>query len=447
MENKTDKLINHLFKLKNSSFSEDIINQVKRCLLDYLGVTFAGAKLLYEKANNILDFSMGQAQNITAIGLNRKTDIYTASLVNGFNSHVAELDDGSRFGAIHLGSPIFSALLPLAEKEKPNAKIFINAVVLAYETAILLSTAIQPSHYNRGFHPTATCGSVGAAIGAATLLGFNKKQFKDAFSAAAISASGTLKVIEDGSELKPFNAGNAALNGLIAAIIASSNFAAPDDVLSGDTGFLNMMAQENNFSNSFDYKAPLINRVYVKPYAACRHAHPSIEAVLKIKNSTQFKISEIKKITIKTYKGVIGKHDTKQINNPWSAKMSIPFSVAVALKNGSVGIDDFSENNLNDFEIRSLIDKTFIQADSDLSALVPNKRVAIVEIELMNNSMVSERVDYPKGEPENPMTDNEIKEKFQSLSNFAGKSQKASDNIIDKVWNLEKEINNLFELI
>ena len=448
MINKTDELIDYLFELKNSSFPADIINQVKRCLLDYLGVTFAGAKLLNEKVNNILSFSICQSQyNMTAIGLYSKTDIYTATLVNGLNSHVAELDDGSRYGAIHPGSPIFSALLPLAKKEKSTANDFIKAVVLAYETAILLSSTIQPSHYNMGYHPTATCGSIGVAMGAATLLGYTKKQFKDTFSAAAISASGSLKVIEDGSELKPYNAGRAALNGLMAAITAGSSFSGPDDVLSGGAGFFAMMSQGNRFNNSFNFGSLLISKVYVKPYAACRHAHPSIEAALKIKNSTKFDINEIKKITIKTYKGVIGKHDTKQINNPYSAKMSIPFSVAVALKNGSVGINDFSEENINNSFILSLIDRIFIESDNELSALVPNKRIAIVEIHFVNNIILSERVDYPKGDPENPMTDVEIKEKFQSLSYFAGKSQVFSDNIIDKVWNLDKELNNLFELL
>jgi len=124
MENKTDRLIDHLYELKNSSFSADIINQVKRCLLDYLGVTFAGAKLLNEKVNSILDFSDGESNKITAIGLNRKTDIYTATLVNGLTSHVTELDDGSRYGAIHPGSPIFFCTITLSRKRKYQCKRF-----------------------------------------------------------------------------------------------------------------------------------------------------------------------------------------------------------------------------------------------------------------------------------------------------------------------------------
>jgi 2-methylcitrate dehydratase PrpD len=447
MDNKTDLLINHLFELKETSLSEEIINQVKRCMLDYLGVTFAGTKLLNKKISSILDFTKYQSQNISAIGFNRKTDIFTAALVNGINSHVAELDDGSRYGAIHLGSPIFSALLPIAEKENTNADIFMKAVVLAYETAILLSTAIQPSHYSKGFHPTATCGAIGAAIGVATMLGFDKKQFKDTFSAAAVSSFGSLKVIEDTSELKPYNTGKAAVNGIMAAIIASSNFSGPLDVLSGDAGFLSIMAKDYDFSDSFNYLTPLINRVYFKPYAACRHAHPSIEAALKIININKVDIKDIKKIVIRTYKGVIGKHDTKNITSPYAAKMSIPFSVSLALLKERVGIDDFSVENINNSDIKALANKVFIEADEELSLLVPNKRVAILEIELNNDLILTERVDYPKGEPENSMTNEEIEEKFSELLAFSGKSQKETNEIIFKVWNIEKEFVNLFELL
>lgn len=447
MNNKTNLLINHIFELKESSLSEEIIFQVKRCLLDYLGVTFAGTKLLYKKVNSILDFSNNQSHNISAIGLGRKTDIFTAALVNGLNSHIAELDDGSRYGAIHLGSPIFSALLPLVEKKNTKVDTFIKAVVLAYETAILLSTAIQPSHYNMGFHPTATCGSIGASIGIATILGFDKKKFKDTFSAAAISSFGSLKVIEDVSELKPYNAGKAAVNGIMAALIAGSNFSGPNDVLSGDTGFLSMMAKEYDFNNTFNYQTPLINKVYFKPYAACRHAHPSIEAALKIIDNLKFNVNDIKKITIRTYKGVIGKHDTKNITNQYSAKMSIPFSVAIAILKGNAAINDYSDENINDPNIIALANKVFIESDNELSLLVPNKRVAILEIDFGNNILLTERIDYPKGEPENAMTNIEIEDKFHSLVAFSGKSQVEADQIIFKVWNIEKEFNNLFELL
>jgi 2-methylcitrate dehydratase PrpD len=442
--NQTDELIDYLYSLKNITFSEKVVNQVKRCLLDYLGVTFAGAKMLREKEVKILEFNLSSGNTITAIGLNQMTDLFTATLINGFSSHVAELDDGVRYGAIHPGSPIFSALLPLAEKEGVCGTDFIAATVIAYEAAILLSSSIQPSHYNLGFHPTATCGSIGAAIGSAVLLNLTKKQFKDAFSAAAISASGSLKVIEDGSELKPFNAGRAALVGLISAITARSGFSGPDDVLSGDTGFFSMMAKDFKLTIPTKNQEYLIEKIYVKPYAACRHAHPSIEAVLRMQNEYDFNLHDIKALTINTYKGVIGKHDTKKISSVYSAKMSIPFGVAVSLKERKADIDQFSEKNINDSMIKSLIEKISIVPDEELSSLVPHKRAAIVKIETYDGCFFTERVDFPKGEPENPMTDDELIEKFLSLTKYADVKTTVCSKIMNKVWDLENNLSSLF---
>ena len=443
--NQTEELVNYLYNLKKVSFSEKVVLQVKRCLLDYLGVTFAGVKLIKEKEKEILRYANEKSNGVIAIGLNQNTDLLTASLINGMSSHVAELDDGTRYGAIHPGSPIFSALLPLAEKSNASGKEFITAVVIAYEASILISNAIQPSHYNMGYHPTATCGSIGAALGSAILLGYNKKQFKDTFAAAAISASGSLKVIEDGSELKPFNAGRAALIGLVSAITAGSGFSGPEDVLSGDTGFFAMMSKDHTIQIPTNYL--YIEKIYVKPYAACRHAHPSIEAILRIRERMGIHVEDVETISVKTYKGVIGKHDSKTISSVYSAKMSIPFGVAIALKEGKAGINEFSEVHLRDSHILSLIDRISITPDDELSKLVPHKRAAILELKTNDGKIYTERVDYPKGEPENPITDNELKEKFVTLSKFGDKTEEICTEIIQNIWDIENSLSRLFRFL
>lgn len=447
--NQTDEIIDYLFGLKDIEFSKKIIHQVKRCLIDYLGVTFAGAKILHEKIEKFHFLSHSGEKSVSAIGLSQKTDIYSAILINGFNSHVAELDDGVRFGAIHPGSPIFSALLPVAEKEHVDFKVFVNSIIISYEAAILLSTLIQPSHYNKGFHPTSTCGSIAVALGVAILLRCNKKQFKDAFSAAVVSSSGSLKVIEDGSEIKPYNSGRAALVGYISAITAMSGFSGPVDALSGETGFFKMMSEDVHFIIPYKGRGFQIEKVYFKLYAACRHAHPAIEAVLTIKEKYQnsFLISDIKSVTVQTYKGVIGKHDNKIISNEYSAKMSIPFGVALALIKGNVNIDQFTKSNVNDEEIKFLVDKVKIVADEKLSALVPKMRAAIVSIETYDKITYQYRVDYPKGEPENPISDIELDNKFLNLLKFSGIKRSARKQILDSIKDIESDYKYLFTLI
>lgn len=445
----TNRLIDDLYDLSTAQFNEKIIKQVKRCLLDYLGVTLAGAKMLRSKGEKLLKSSGSVNGNISAIGFNQKTDLKNAILLNGLSSHIAELDDGVRYGAIHPGSPVFSALLPLAEKENCVFLDFIAGVVTGYEAEIRLSSAIQPLHYNSGYHPTGTCGTIGSAMATAVILKLSKSQFKDAFSASVVSVSGTLKVIENVSELKPFNVGRAALVGFLSSLMAISDFTGPENVLEGEAGFFNMMAgdfDENKLKRDLDGKL-CIEKIYVKPYAACRHAHPSIEAALKLKNKVEFYEDEIELIEIKTYQGVIGKHDHTKIDGVSSAKMSIPYSVAVSLIYEKAGIEEFSIEHINDSRIISLLKKIKVLADEKLSALVPHKRVAILNIYTNDGRRYTEEVEFPKGEPENPLSDKEIEEKFIALATFYGKKEEEIEKIIQVVWDLENRLGELYRLI
>ncbi len=448
-DNLTDKFIDTLYHLSHTDFPDIVVLQAKRCLLDYLGATFAGARMMKEKGDELLKYLNDTQSDATVIGFNRKASLINAVLMNGLSAHIAELDDGVRFGVLHPGSPIISALLPVAEKEKVEGTALLKGVIIGYEAAISIASAMQPAHYNCGYHPTATCGSLGAAVGIGAMLSFTKTQLKDALSAAAISASGMLKVIEDGSDLKPFNVGRAALVGLLSSIMGRACFKGLDDVLAGPTGFLSMMAKEHDLAHleRNDRDPFSIEKVYFKSYASCRHTHPAIEATLKIKLNHGLCVSDIKSIKVTTYKGVIGKHDHTEIRGISSAKMSIPYSVAVAIVKGKSGLDEFTAENVNNAEIISLAKRIVVCADEKITALVPQKRAAIVTIETCHGASYTERVDFPKGEPENPLSDDEIKEKFITLSAYGNKSGEESREIIKIVWNVQRDFHSLFRLL
>jgi 2-methylcitrate dehydratase PrpD len=448
-ENITDKFIDDLDALRGKPFSDSAVIQAKKCLLDYLGATFAGARMLEEKGNELLH-SLGDSEgDVAVIGFNKKASVMDATLINGLSAHIAELDDGVRFGVLHPGAPIFSALLPVAQNEKIAGTDFLTGVIIGYEAAIRIASAMQPNHYSMGYHPTATCGSIGAAIGVGAMLGFSKAQMKDALSSVAISSSGMLKVIEDGSDLKPFNSSRAALTGLLSSFMARAGFKGLDDVLAGPIGFLAMMAKEYDVSHleRKDEDSLRIEQVYFKPYASCRHTHPAIEAALRIKQENSICVEDIKSIKITTYKGVIGKHDHTEIRGVASAKMSIPFSTALAIVVGKAGLDDFSDETVNNAQIIALTNKTVVCADEKISSLVPQKRAAIVAIEMFNGTTYSERVDFPRGEPENPLSEDEIKEKFIALAMYGNKSEEECREIIEVVWNIQKEAHNLFSYL
>lgn len=447
-KNLTNEFIEELYDFSQSDFSENLKLQAKRCMLDYLGVTLAGSIMLKKKGNNLLKFLGELNGESQAIGFDKKTSIENAVFLNGLSAHVAELDDGVISGIVHPGSPIFSALIPIAERERVNGSQLLSGIIIGYEAAVRISDTIQPSHKKRGFHGTGTCGAIGAAIGIASMLGFSKQEMKASLSAACISAAGSLKVLEDNSELKPYNVGRAAQAGLVAANFARAGFNVPEDVLLGKTGFLSMMS--NEYDETFlkkKYKDSSIERVYVKPYAACRYCHPSIDAVLSLKQKYEIGNEDIESIKVDTYFWAVSKHDHTEIEGISSAKMSIPFSIAVSLETGKAGIDEFSIANISNKKIATLTKKVYVSSNETLTKLFPQKSPARLELTMKDGTKYIESVDYPKGEPENPLTDKELIEKFLYLANFANKSEAESNQIVALAWNLEEDLGKLFPLI
>lgn len=419
--NLTDAFFQNIFALREQAISTDIERLVRTYLVDTVGVALAGAKDLSGKENALINLVSTGFGNVRPIGLSQAVSVSDAVFLNGLSSHFLELDDGVRYGVIHPSAPLFSALIPLVIANNISWMSFVKGAVCGYEVSIRLASAMQPSHYSRGFHPTATCCAPGVAVGVAVMMGWNDAIIKDAFSAACISASGTLKVLEDVSQLKPFNCANAAHNGYIAALMAKSGFCGPNDVLEGNTGFLKMMSNKYNEEILIGKRNYLyLEKIYQKPYASCRHTHPEIEACFRLRKDERFNLKKIERIKVITYKGVIGKHDFKDIHGESSARMSIPYSVAIALATGKAGIAEFAEPYVSEKGLLDLTQRVDVFPDEELSKLVPDKRVAIVEVIMDNGFVLSDRVEYPKGEPENPLTQEEILTKFLSMTDHAG---------------------------
>lgn len=436
----TDRFLNIIYHIRRMEYSPIVEKLVRTYLADTVGVALAGAIDIFEKEEAILDMLQSTGCSKT-IGHDRTCSLTDAIFINGLSTHFLELDDGVRYGVIHPSAPLFSALIPLAIEYKVEWKDFMRGAVCGYETSIRIASAIQPHHYNAGYHPTATCCTLGVAVGVAVMLGWDNSVVKNAFAAACISACGSLKVLEDVSQLKPYNCAKAALNGYMSAIMAKVDFAGPSEPLDGDTGFLKMMASSYNeeiLTGERDYL--YLEKIYQKPYASCRHTHPEIEACLKIRQSSGFSFKQIDRVKVTTYKGVIGKHDFKDIHGEASARMSIPFSVAIALSTGKAGIEEFAEPYVSDKTILRLTQRVDIIPDEELSLLVPDKRIAIVEVMMKNGDEFSETVEYPKGEPENPLSAEENFAKFLSMATHAGLSDNKSE-LIYKELTKAKEPN------
>lgn len=435
--NYTDQLVTLINKLQSEELPNAVVDAIKYDVVDYLGVYFAGRYSLKEKIEYYLSFS-NDAKNAEQI-----------AFVNGLSSHFFEMDDGNRFGMVHPGSVVLSALFAVAKHKHIDTKTFIQSIFVGYEVIIRLASAIQPSHKKRGFHATGTCGTIGAAAAVLTALSIDNKYLKNVVSAATASACGLLEMINDSSELKPFNVGMAAKNSINAVYVGSSGFAGPDDCIGGKRGLLGSMA--DSFDSSWlDFEKHgqyTMLTTYKKPFASCRHCHSAIEAALILNDQYTFNTKDIAGINIETYDLAVFGHDSTSINNLSAAKMSIPYSVAAALVFNDGGILSYNETAINNNEIVSLLKKISVKENPVFSKLVPEKRTAKVTILLKNGSVLEKTVEYPKGEPENPLSCAEIKDKYYQMMNYANVEKDKRERILDCAINLEKRLDELLTIL
>lgn len=418
----TDTFIKNLMDYTDNRLDETVFAHIQNCFLDYVGCAVSGAKLLESKSDRLLNSPLCTSGNSSIFGKGKHYGVNIASLVNGMYSHALEMDDGQRVGTLHLAAPVFSGLLSVAENENISYGDFLRGAIAGYETAIRLACSIQPYHKRRGFHTTGTCGTIGTAMAIATALSFNYEQFKATLSAAISSAAGVLEMLSNDSELKPFNVGRAASDAVTAAYVGKVGFVPPHDALMGKRGFYATMTEKYDLTyiKSFEEHPHLCKTTFFKPYAACRHCHPAIEAAMILAKENVIDLNEIQEVIVKTYDLAIIGHDHKEAKSVNSAKMGIPYSVAVSIIDKKADILEFSEECLLRKDIADLSSKVTVCEDPTLSALIPNKRAAIVEIVTIDKTY-RQRVDVAKGEPENPMTREELIQKFNFLSQYADK--------------------------
>ena len=433
--NLTDLFLGSLSELAARGVPSRIAHCARMCLVDYLGCYAAGRKVAGEK---LLRLASG-------VGRAASTD----ALAYGIAAHVVELDDGHRYGMLHLGAPVISALLATAAHHAMSADDFTRGVVLGYEVTIRLARAVQPGCKLKGCHATGVCGTVGAALAIAYALRFDAAQIKSAFSAAATSAAGLLEMIEGDTELKPYNAGRAAMDGLVAAFAGQARFAPPLDALGGRRGFLAVMTDEARTEHlaGMDGGTYGIETIYRKPYAACRHCHAPIEAALDIAGQPGFDVAQVKRILVETYRLAISGHDHVLATSVNSAKMSIPYSVAAALIRRSGGMDSFSESAIADGALRGLAGKVAVHESAEFTAQCPAKRIASVRVEMADGNSFSSQVDYPKGEPENPMADDELERKMRALAAWGGVGENAVDALWAEVSKADFDVRRIFSIL
>ncbi len=429
-------LSEYLSKLDYGVLDKGTVEYTKRLFLDWVGSAIAGidskpVKILYEIVKGI-----GNSGNSTVFQNNDKFHPIWAGMLNAASSHVVEMDDLHRASILHPGSPIISPVVAFAEDIGIGGKEVITAIVAGYEAGIRVGEALGPAHY-KFFHTTATAGTFGAAAALCHLFRCSTEQMIDSFGNAGTQAAGVWEFLKHGAYSKQLHTAKAAFNGSLSAILARKGFTGAKTILEGEKGFIRASSSEpdiskitENLGNGFK-----INETSIKFFASCRHTHPALDAVSKVyKTINPEKIQKIKIFTYRDSKVLV---DKPHPVNPYQAKFSLQFTVSYLLLRGQITPEIFTDENLRDPELQKLMDKIEVLEDHEYTVLYPFKWASRVVFILDKGIVVESRSMFPKGDPENPLSDRELIEKFNSLTEKVLSSD-TREKIVEFSLNLEK---------
>ena len=433
----SNQLARYFCGLRYEDLSKEHIANIKGYILDWLGSAYAGTDLPPIRMIRNMVGSLGGHPESTSIPDGTKTNCLMASLVNGAASHIVEMDDLHRESILHPACAILPAVLALGERRRASGRDLILAASAGYEVGIRVALAVGTSHYYR-WHTTATCGTYGAAAAAAKLLALNEDQFAWAMGSAVTQAAGLWEFLVESAMSKQLRPGKAAMNGLLAALLAKEGFTGARRILEGEKGFFR--ATSKNFDE--DKCTADLGKIFygdrnsIKFHASCGHTHSAIDAVLLATGGKIMKPQEVAEVSIQVYQAAVDLLGNVEAKSPYLAKFNLPFCVATALTFGHVQLGDFNEERLDHADIRNLMAKVRFAVDPELTKVYPRKWPARVAITLADGRKLEAFNEYPKGDPENPLTASELVAKFRSLTEGILSGDRA-DRIVDRVMNLE----------
>lgn len=422
------------------------VSKLKLYFLDWLGSAYAGGgqrpvKMILEVAKR-----QGGAPQSTLIPDGSKTSSLLASLVNGASSHVVEMDDLHKESILHPGAAIIPAIFACAESEHSTGRDFLVAVAVGYEVAIRIAVSVGPSHY-RFWHTTGTCGTFGAAAGAGRLLGLSAEQMTWALGSAGTQAAGLWAFLVENAMSKQLHAAKASMNGLLSALLAREGFTGAKGILEAEKGFFRATSQDFDQSKCIQGLGEefWFEMNSLKYYPSCGHTHSAIDAVLKATGGHPLHPGDISKVRVRLYSTALDLlQDVKPVS-PYLAKFSLPFCIGTALLYGEVRRDCFTQERLEDQRLREVMDLVMLEEDPELSKAFPQKWPCRVEIHLRSGKILEGSCDHPKGDPQNPLTIDEVARKFLDLTTGILPEPRAKA-LIDKVLILE-EIGDMASLV
>jgi 2-methylcitrate dehydratase PrpD len=420
---------------------EDVRREARRAILNYVGCALGGSPdAAVDRAIRALEPYSGRP-TASILGRLERMDPLHASLMNGISSHVYDYDDTTPKNYIHPTSPVASALFAYASTVPVRGRDFMHAFILGFEAESRIGNAVYPAHYDAGWHITGTAGVFGAAVAMGRLLGLTAEQMIWAIGLAATQAAGLREMF--GSMAKSFHPGAAARNGYAAALLAQAGFTAGERSLEGPRGFAAVQAAAYDLSKitrglgaDFDLRV----NTY-KPFPCGIVNHPAIDGCIQLYEEHRPAPESIRAVRLKVAPLVLDLCNQRNITRGLQGKFSVYHGAAIGLVRGKAGIQEYTDEAVNDPVIRRVRESATAVGDASLT-----EDQARIEVELEGGRRLEKFVEASLGNLQRPMTNRQLEEKFRDQAVLAVPAAQVEE-AIGLCWRIEEleDVNQLIQ--
>lgn len=437
----SEQLARFVVWTKFEDIPPELVLKAQRHILDSVGAGIAGAVSPETKLLNKVFTICGEtAGNVPLWGKGIKSSARNAALNNGVSAHTFELDDTN--GCDHSGAVVVpAAFAALSLCNRPiDGKEFIVAVVLGYDLArrALESCGAYEPHNGAGWHSTGTCGVFGAAAAVGRLIGLDVERMQAALGIATSFSAGQWSFVHDGAQNKRLHVGNATHGGLLACLLAREGFTGPkmafEEVWGGFSKTFAPTTQDPEAWLRDLGKNWKLGRCSIKPHASCRSSHSSVDAVNIIMAAHNLQPSDIAKVHIKINPFVHGMCGGRKLDPMPAAQMSIAYGIAARLVFGGANLTAYTRTNRHDSRIRQAMDKVEFEIDPTQK----DEDEPFVTVVTTKGEEYTERVLYPLGAPQNPVSDEALLNKYRDIAGMVF-SEEVVEGIADFLLDLQNK--------
>jgi 2-methylcitrate dehydratase PrpD len=436
----TKILASYVLTSRLEDIPSDVRHEARRALVNYVGCAVGGSP------HPAVDLAIGALRpyagpaTASILGRVERLDPLHASLMNGISSHVYDFDDTTPKNYSHPTSPVASALFAYASANTVRGRDFMEAFILGFEAESRVANAVYPAHYDVGWHITGTSGVFGAATAIGKLLGLSVQEMVWAIGLAATQAAGLREMF--GSMAKSFHPGRSAQNGYAAALLAQAGFTAGEHGIEGPRGFAAVQASAYDLSKiteglgvDFDLRA----NTY-KPFPCGIVNHPTIDGSIQIHADHRPAPETIRAVRLRVAPLVLDLCNQQNITRGLQGKFSVYHGAAVGLVRGKAGIPEYTDEAVNDADVKRVRESTTAVGDHTLT-----EDQAHVEVELTDGRTLTRFVEQSLGNLGRPLSDRQLDEKFRDQAVFALPAGQV-DELNQLCWRID-ELDDVKQLI